>query len=306
LPAELLSLDPDRVDVGSSASLDDLAPRPPATDALCRAASDASPRADGTAVLLGLDRAVSERILAIIRTELFGIARPPLDLHSAISALGTSELARVGIGVGVVLALRVRDRERTRSHWIEAYLSASLASHLVAPTGKTGWWPGRAPTPGELWVGAALQDVGRLVLDDLDPAYTERLRVELETSRSTVAEAEQVLGPLRHAAVGYRLALRWQLPPATAALCRDHEDAARTNPESLRVRAPYTALLAGTSRLATLAMGHLSARAGERVRTEACALLDLEMPEALALMHHVVAVRGSAQRLSLALLPAGL
>ncbi len=292
-------------DDGSLAALDDLAPRPPAVEWLCRAASGSLPSADGAAALLGLDRAVTERVLAVVRSELFGIARPPLDLRSAISALGVSEVARVGIGVVVVLALRVRDQERVRAHWTEAYLSASLADHLVGSKAASGWWPGRAPTPGELWVGAALQDVGRLVLEDLTPGYAESLCARVAESRTTVAEAEQALGPLRHAAVGHRLSERWRLPPATAALCRDHEDAAQAKPESLRVDAPYTALLAGTSRLATLTMGHLSARAGERVRTEACALLELGMPEALALMHHLVATRAQAQRLSLLLAPAG-
>lgn len=306
MPPDTPSVWPGCRDDGSLASLDGLASRPPVTEALCLAAAGARSEADGAAALRSLDRAVAERVLAVVRSELFDMATPPVDLRSAISSLGTAEVARVGIGVAVVLALGVRDHEQVQTHWIEAYLSASLASHLVEAMGDGGWWPGRSPTPGELWVGAALQDMGRLVLEVLVPEYAQSLRAGATASRDTIAAAEQALGALRHAAVGHQLSARWGLPPATTALCRDHEDAARTNPEWLRANAPYTALLAGTSRLATLSLGHLSARAGERVRTEACALLELGMPAALALMHHVVAVRGHAQRLALLLAPASL
>ncbi|MEZ4265424.1 MAG: HDOD domain-containing protein [Myxococcota bacterium] len=290
---------------GSLQSLEGLERRPPVVSSLCLAAGGARPTARDVTALTRLDRGAAERVLAVVRSGLFGPSADLLDLRSVISSLGIPEVARLALGVTVVNAMRVRDRERLRAHWMEAFLSASLAKHVIVGRSPRRAPPEREPTVGELWSGAALQDVGRLVLEDLHPDYADAVWQRLEITRATLADVEASLGPVRHAAVGHRFAEDWELPESIAALCRDHEHRARTEPELLREESPLTALLAGTSRLAALARGRLSARAGERVRTEACALLALEMPDALALMHHVVALRDAAQRLAIALAPVG-
>jgi HD-like signal output (HDOD) protein len=250
--------------------------------------------ASTVAALTRTDRGLAERALAIIGSAVFGVTPTPIDIRSAISRLGIAEVARVLLSVAVVGSLRGLDAARARDHWAATLIGASLSVHLRA--GQRG--AAKDATAGELWLGSALWDLGRLVSDRLSEEQADALAREAAAARGALGQAAVAGEMPRSTLLGWHVAASWQLPGFIVAVCRDHEVGALDAAAELRARDPLTALLAGTARLAALGRGDLEPLAGERLRHEACALLGISIPEALALMHRVVAARDDAARLA--------
>jgi HD-like signal output (HDOD) protein len=270
-----------------------LAPAPPWVIMARDACAGGPVSASTVAALTRTDRGLAERTLAIIGSAAFGVTPTPIDIRSAISRLGIAEVARVLLSVAVVGSLRGLDAARAREHWAATLIGASLAVHLQA--GQRG--AARGATAGELWLGSALWDLGRLVSERLSDEQSSALALDAAAAHAALGQTAGGDELSRAALLGWHVAAGWHLPELVVAACHDHDVRALEAGAELRARAPLTALLAGTARLATLGRGDLEPLAGERLRHEACALLGISTSEALALMHRVVAARDEAARL---------
>ncbi len=211
----------DRPDLDLAARLGEietLPALPAAYERIAELAEDPSASATEFAHVISADSALTARLLRIVNSPVYGFPRRIESVTRAIVVLGFETLRQLVLVSSVVDAFR---DPAPRSLGRTAFWEHSLATGLVAKSLAGLRRPERAE---EIFVAALLHDVGKLVLDRLDP---ERYRAALERShrdRRALLETEiETLGTT-HPEVGALLLERWRLPRPLVEVVRHHHD----------------------------------------------------------------------------------
>lgn len=190
---------------------------------LTRRVSDPKAGPNDIADVVARDPAMAAKILQIVNSAYFGLAKRMSSVHQAVAYLGI-ELVR-GLALSAhVFTLFERsspapafDIQRLQRHSLSAAL---LAQHLVDD-------PGQAD---EAFVGGLLHDIGRLVLAlGMPEKFTKVEAVDL-TRGASLAEAERQVFGVDHAAVGAYLLGMWGLPPSVVECAAHHHAPAEASP----------------------------------------------------------------------------
>ena len=161
------------------------------------------------------DVAVSAKLLQLVNSAFFGLARDVTDLKTAVSCLGMTVLH------DLVLTLDVF-RSFTPNEYIgEDYLEefhrhAQLSARIAAGIAQ------KAQLPPAVVLAALLHDVGKLVIAERTPAHFARALQQAEQEGRPLFEVEEQLIHISHAEVGAYLLSLWGLPYAIVEAVAHH------------------------------------------------------------------------------------
>jgi putative nucleotidyltransferase with HDIG domain len=165
------------------------------------------------------DQATSLKILKLVNSAFYGLKSKVSEIRTAVIMLGFNAVRNAIVSVSVIEAFA--SKIKLPDFDITDFWKHSLA---VAVTSKSIAYSSRVNSPDNCFVGGLLHDVGKVIMAQ----YFRDLFTSVWTTSKQEAisfyEAEQKVMPTHHAAIGARLASRWQLPPGLVEAIRWHHD----------------------------------------------------------------------------------
>jgi putative nucleotidyltransferase with HDIG domain len=170
-----------------------------------QALSDPSASSQRIAQLVERDPAMSAKVLQLVNSAFFGVARNVSDINTAINYLGKSILENLVQSVEIFRVFRPTKAipgfslEALHAH---AQLTAKVAGHVA----------GDKTIRGLAMVAGLLHDVGKLVLAEATPEHFARAIAGAEKENRPLFEIEEELTGVSHAEVGAYLLSMWGIP----------------------------------------------------------------------------------------------
>src|SRR5581483_5111183 len=201
---------------GLTGGLDKLPSLPQCYRALTEAMEREDVRVDEIAAIVERDPAMSLKVLQLVNSAYFGLARRVTSLKEAVVYLGVELLRSLALGSQVfssldadALAACGLDRLQERS-----LLTATLARRFLRDT----------PLRDEAFTAGLVHDIGRLVIAVCLRARCEQVVAIVRASGRTFAAVERELLGVSHAEIGAYLLGVWGLPAsiAEAVACHHH------------------------------------------------------------------------------------
>jgi len=151
------------------------------------------------------DPALTAKLLRVVNSSLFGLAREVCDLGQALALLGTKPLKLLVLGFSLPPGLfQGIEAEVLGWYWRHTLTKAVAARTLCEQAGKEGG--------DEAFIAALLQDVGVLVLiQELGEPYVRFLRKVLQAGHDLERSEQESIG-FGHTALTARLLRHWGLP----------------------------------------------------------------------------------------------
>lgn len=154
---------------------------------------------------IGLDAALSARMLRIANSPLYASRRRVENLSQALTLLGLNATLTLALGFSLTSSIRARDTRRSEEAIWRRSVIAALASRLLGERMSLRKLE-------ELMLAGLLQDIGALTLLQLDrEAYDPMLTAGLGSPE--LLEQETGYFGCDHAEVGHWMAQNWSLPP---------------------------------------------------------------------------------------------
>jgi putative nucleotidyltransferase with HDIG domain len=162
------------------------------------------------------DVAISAKILQLVNSALFGLAKRVLTVQTAVSYLGIDLIKNLVLTVEVFRAFQ-GDRQIGGFSMEEVHVHAYLTAQIAA----------RLPSSGHLkdaaYVAALLHDVGKLILMTRLPEQFARALAGAHQRECPVQTVEEELIGVTHAEIGAYLLGLWGLPyPVVEAVAHHH------------------------------------------------------------------------------------
>lgn len=181
-------------------------PSPPGVAShIIQLAQDPNIEMGKVAKAIGMDPALSTKVLRIANSPLYAQRRKSENLRQALIVLGLNATLTLALSFSLVKSLRGGKPNGVNypSYWRRALLSASAARALGEACGQT--------LLEELFLAGLLQDLGMLALDKAVPDLY-RDTAELQKNHRELAAHERKRLGLDHADVGQWLMKNWNLP----------------------------------------------------------------------------------------------
>lgn len=189
-------------------SAQDIEPLPASVSRLLTLASGDRWSLQDIEQVVGLDQALTMRLLRAANSILSASAVPIGTIREAVTRLGFATLLSLATGSGVQRRMRGALPEYGLSegglwrHSVAAALAADAAQALCT-----------TPIPPETYVAALLHDVGKLVMaQHLDAETLRLLRDARERGAQSSLRAEAEVLEVHHGELGGLLAQQWKLP----------------------------------------------------------------------------------------------
>jgi HD-like signal output (HDOD) protein len=163
------------------------------------------------------DVAIYAKILQLVNSSFFGLARRVTSIQHAVNTIGTAMLRNLVLSVEVFRAFDVGKAvpgfslEKLQAHGLRV---ARLASRLVVDRRQTE----------SAFVGGMLHDVGRLILVTRLPAFLSRAIAHSRETGIELHRVERELLGVTHAELGAYLLGLWGLPyPVVESVAHHHD-----------------------------------------------------------------------------------
>lgn len=181
---------------------------------------DESASMDDLAAIVQNDPAITARILKVVNSPLFGVARKVTSIRQAMNLLGRRAVQVMALSFSLVDVMR---REEDSDFDYEGYWRTSLTS---AVAGRLLARAARAKHGEDAFVAGLLSNVGQLAAVRCAPeAYKPVLAERTASPDRALHDIERDFLGLTHAAMGRELLARWRLPePLTQAVGAHHGD----------------------------------------------------------------------------------
>jgi putative nucleotidyltransferase with HDIG domain len=160
---------------------------------------------DQVAGIVEQDIAVSAKLLQLVNSAFFGVARDVTDVKTAVSCLGMTVLHDLVISLEVFRSFT--PNEFISEKYLEEFHShAQLTARIATGIAHT------AKISSAVVLAALLHDVGKLVIAERTPAHFARALAQSEQEGKPLFEIEESLIHLSHAEVGAYLLSLWGFP----------------------------------------------------------------------------------------------
>jgi HD-like signal output (HDOD) protein/CheY-like chemotaxis protein len=162
------------------------------------------------------DIAMTARVLQVVNSAYFALARPVSTINSAVSYLGTEALRTLVLSAALVGAFE--DDIESEDFSIEDLHTHSIKTGLLAKRLVTD-----LAQASLAYAAGVLHDVGMLVLATRMPETYAQVRDHADAHDVTMTQAEVELVEITHADIGAFLLGMWGLPtPIVDAVARHH------------------------------------------------------------------------------------
>ena len=151
------------------------------------------------------DIAVSAKLLQLVNSAFFGLARDISDVKTAVSCLGMSVLHDLVLTLEVFRSFTPNEyvsEEFLEEFHQHAQLTARIAAGIAQDANLTQ----------AVVLAALLHDVGKLVIAERTPEHFARALAQAEDENRPLYEVEETLIHISHAEVGAYLLSLWGLP----------------------------------------------------------------------------------------------
>lgn len=181
------------------------------------------PEASATAIAeaVRLDPAFGAKVLRLANSAYIGLPRRISSLPHAVALLGIKRIYSIVLASELITPLNRSKTlpfsfDRFRSHAvITAFIAEAIAKNLKRYS---------ALDEHEIFSGALLHDIGKLLAGTIDPAGMKAIHERCTELSIPYYRAES--DEFSHTVIGAMLAQRWQLPEELAACIRGHHAAA--------------------------------------------------------------------------------
>jgi putative nucleotidyltransferase with HDIG domain len=207
-------------------SLRDLPSSPRVFAELKAALSEPNVATEKIAHIVEQDVALSAKLLQLVNSAFFGLARDVVDLNTAVGCLGVPILHDLVLTLNVFRPFTLDEfvtEDYLEGFQRHALLTAGIASRIVRD---------RKQSPAVIQA-AFLHDVGKLVIAERTPAHFARARIQSESEDKAFFETEEKLAGISHAEVGAYLLSLWGLPHPIVEAIAHHHHPQRATPEAL-------------------------------------------------------------------------
>ncbi len=192
-----------------------LPPSPSLLPRLLFALADVAANFDEVVELIGLDAALTAKLLQICNRAFFGATTPVTTVREAVGQAGYQAIyllaAMIGSGESFQLpAVANLDGKRLWKHSVTAAFGAKFTAALAGAEGDL------------LFTAGLLHDLGKVVLARAHGAEYGLLRLRASQAGTSPIQAEINHYGYRHAEVGACLLERWKLPVPLVAAVRYH------------------------------------------------------------------------------------
>lgn len=205
------------------------------------------PKADHARLKICIERdpALTARLLRVVNSSLFGLARPVADLTQAIAMLGANALRLLVLGFSLPEQLfATKASEVLRLYWRRALTRAVAARDLAAAVkNKHG---------DEAFIAGLLGDIGILVfVQEGDDRYLRLFRRAQDES-TPLADAERRMYGFDHTELTARILDEWKLPPTIVDAVRGGFKESAAAEQATVPRSPLVKVLCGANLLGEL------------------------------------------------------
>jgi HD-like signal output (HDOD) protein len=246
-------------------SIEDLPTLPAVAQKLLVLLQDPDYTAAEVCTVIESDQALAARILKLVNSPAYGIARDIKSVDRAVVLLGSDALKNVVMCAGVSAAMEAMGGGvELEGFWRHAAFVGAAARLLAERT--------QLVPPGEAFLAGLVHDIGELALDVVQP---ERWRRVLDLgARERLANEKRYLG-MTHQRAGQILLGAWCLPDDLVAVARDHH----LPREILSSDRPVVSLVAMGDLLSRVAGAGVDLPLEERLLARLLAAVDLSVDE---------------------------
>ncbi len=166
---------------------------------------------------IGMDPALTIKVLKTVNSSLYGIPRNVTTLKQAIGLLGFMKVKTLVLGFSLLGTFKKEGEGYDFSdYWKHSLFSAVAAKYMGDKVGLAD--------PDEAFLGGLLQNIGVLVMGMTIPEDYEPILNEVGCDHSYLHEVERKGLGVDHGEVGGKLAEQWNLPKNMAAAIGGHID----------------------------------------------------------------------------------
>ena len=185
-------------------TMESLPTLPETYHALSRAAADPRSSASEITRIIEMDPAISVRLLQLVNSAFFGVARRTASIPRAVNILGTNLLKTLVLSAHMCNAMELQP---TRSFSLSAYQSYAIRVGRLAQrlAGSTG-------LGDDAFTAGMMLGVGQIVLALQEADLFEQVLTRIALSNESQHEVEQALIGTTHSEVGAFVLSTWGIP----------------------------------------------------------------------------------------------
>lgn len=200
------------------------------------AAADPDSSAIDLGRLIAADQSLSATLLKLVNSSYYGFYRQIKTVTQAIVVLGFLEVRNLTLTATAFQAFDSFPSKYDRQQLWRHSLAVALASDRLAKLLERN--------PEGCFESGLLHDIGKVVLDWLYPEEFRNAVAEADQRSIAIAEAEQMVFGMNHAAVGGLLGEYWNLPETVVETIRYHHSPAdaTSDPEQVYIIAAANAI----------------------------------------------------------------
>ena len=203
---------------------------------ILNAAADPDSSAIDLGRLIAADQSLSAILLKLVNSSYYGFYRQIKTVTQAIVVLGFLEVRNLTLTATAFHVFDEFPSKYDRQQLWRHSLAVALASDRIAKL--------LSKNPEGYFEAGLLHDIGKVVLDWLYPDLFRSAVAEADEKDCSIAEAEQNVFGMNHAAVGGLLGEYWHLPETVVEAIRCHHapDEATLDPDQAYIIAAANAL----------------------------------------------------------------
>lgn len=225
--------------------------------------------------LIKSDPSLTAQVLKVVNSAYYGLRNEVSDIKYAVAYLGIHEIYNMVLSFSVIDTLDVKSSGELEDFWTHSIFTALCAKTLTKKFEPL-------LDPGQVWIGALLHDIGKLVYFKFFPAHFHAILNHAKKHGQLYEEIEKKLPIPSSAYLGTLLCHRWGLPSIVAEACEAHI------PGEITDKNPsindYKKIIFGANLMAVFAVGELSGETKKKVFQTLSALFVIEEDPLMELM----------------------
>jgi HD-like signal output (HDOD) protein len=236
------------------------------------------------AELISGEPALVAQVLKVVNSAYYGLPKEITKVHFAIAFLGLSEVYRMVLSLAVIETLTITERDDLDKFWLHSFFAALVTKYLAKKYEPQ-------LSSDELWSGAILHDIGKLVYLKFFPGHYKALTSYCEEHGCLFSEAEKHLSLPSSSFMGTMLCDHWRLPGKVKEACEFHTLQDLPLIESDGPSGSFLRMICLGNLLAVLSSDELRNAAKQKITRATGKALDCTEAQFLAMMGDIYELR---------------